>query len=78
MPGRRYDYRAVNHHNFESCSVQTRNDNLGDTLLYLNAVVTPKSLQSVRGLKLQKNSHQLFPLFYQATVRGKRQPAGVR
>lgn len=45
-------YHAINHHNFgsESVSLHTQNDNLGDSLMYLNTVVTPETLQFVCGL----------------------------
>ncbi len=37
---------GVNHCIFEIefCSVHTQNDNLGDSILYLNAIITPEVL----------------------------------
>lgn len=45
MPGCCYSYYSVNHYRFSSvpCSVHTRINNLGHSLLYLNVVVTPET-----------------------------------
>ncbi len=51
MPECYYGYHGVNHRSSKSkyCVVQTQNGNLGDLLLYLNAAVTPDTLQWVCG-----------------------------
>ncbi len=44
-PAKWYTWHSVNHYHFKSelCSVQTQNYNLGDSVPYLNPVVTPET-----------------------------------